>query len=179
MAPQGPKNDLESAFRDSIIAKQPSASFSTFNANRLSGNTRILLPPDAVVDGNDKGVVLKLKKVTLAVIHRSKFAPLVISTQKRGTSIIGARLTPHGGEVAVELARKLSKSAGMRLLVLGTNIIALSVLDSALMSPRTEDLSLTGSNASTGARAFIEASVEKLQKVSDEFFARIEALLKV
>ncbi len=129
--------------------------------------------------GNDKGTVLKLKKVILAAIPRSKYAPLALSTQKRGTFVIGARLTQHGGAVAVELARKLSKGAGMRLLVLGTNIIALFLLDSASMSTPTDNLSLKTPNASTGARAFIEASVEKLQKVSDEFYARLEALLKV
>ncbi len=177
MAQQGSKIDVESEFRNSIIAKHPSASFSSFSAKRLSGNTRILLPSDAMVDGNDKGVVLKLKKVTMAAIHRSKFAPLVVSTQKSGTSIIGARLSPHGGEVAVELARRLARKAALRLVVLGTNIIALLLVDAASMPEGNLNGSTSKSSANGDGRGFIEESIENLSKITDLFHARIEALL--
>ncbi len=177
MAAPGSNIDVGSAFHDIIAATHPSAKFSSFSAKQLSGNTRVLLPPDAGAAENDKGTVLKLKKVTLVAIPRNKYAPLVVSTHRKGMFIIGARLTPHGGEIAVELARKIVKKAGMRLLVLGTNIIALFLLDTASMSPRAVDVLSASQGTRTGEHAFIEASVEKLRKITDEFYARIDALL--
>nr|MDO8085531.1 hypothetical protein [Candidatus Sigynarchaeum springense]MDO8119405.1 hypothetical protein [Candidatus Sigynarchaeota archaeon] len=162
MAGRGSKTDVESVFRNVIITKHPSASFSYFNAKRLSDNTRILLPSNAGRAASDKGIVLKLKKVIQGTIPRSKFVPLLISTRKRGTYIMAARLTPHGGEIAVEIARKLSRDAMLRLIVLGTNVIALLLVDAALALP---------------GNRIVEESIEKLGKITNDFHDRIETLL--
>jgi hypothetical protein len=177
MAKQGSKIDVGSTFHGLISAIHPSASFSSFDAKRFSDNTRILLPSDAGAAGNEKGVVLKLKKVTVAAIPRSKFAPLVITTQTKGTSLLGARLTSHGGEIAVELARRLARKAAMRLVVLGTNIIALLLVDAGSSSQRTPGEPSSNHGADVDGRRFIEESIEKLRKITEDFNARIDALL--
>jgi hypothetical protein len=177
MAKHGSKNDVGSTFHDVISAMHPSARFSSFHAKRMTTNTRVLLPAEAGAAGDEKGVVLKLKKVTMAVIPHNKFVPLVMSTQKRGTVMMGARLSPHGGEIAVELARRLARKDAMRLVVLGTNIIVFCLLDAASVATRSSNGSVSNLGAGIGGRLFIEESMGKIRKIAEEFHTRIDALL--
>ncbi|MEX2716943.1 MAG: hypothetical protein Q6370_011625 [Candidatus Sigynarchaeota archaeon] len=136
------------------------------------------MPSDSGASGSDKGAVLKLKKVIMASIPHGKFVPLVIKIQKPGTFMLGARLTPHGGEIAVELARKLARKAALRLIVLGTNVITFLLMDvDSIISSNSNDNQLN-TDVNIDGYHYIEESIEKLSKVTDDFHARITALLE-
>lgn len=161
-----------------MIAKtHPAASVSSFNPKQLSSNTRIIAPSEAGVAGNGRGVVLKLKKVTMASVPRSKFAPLVIKTHRSGLFLLGARLTQHGGEVAVEIARKLARKAELRLVVLGTNVIAISLVDAASIPPGSPVDSSPNIGAKDGWYSHIEHYIERLGQITNDFHSQINALL--
>jgi hypothetical protein len=61
--------------------------------------------------------------------------------------------------------------------VLGTNIIALLLVDAESSSQRTPGEPSSNHGADVDGRRFIEGSMEKLRKITEDFHARIVALL--
>lgn len=169
--------DIGQAFRDAVTGIFPAAVFSSISAKHLSQNTRISLSPEGNASGSAKRLVLKLEKVLVASMPKSKFTPVWITTRDKSLSIIGVRLTPHGGEVAVELARKLARKATLQLVVLGTNVISMSLVDASKPSFRPSTSFTSIPENDPGARSNVTALLEKFKRISDEFHARIDAMV--
>jgi hypothetical protein len=170
----GLKMDILAMFKGIMLTKHAAASISRIPANRFASNARIIVPVDNVNQATGEGVmILKLTQVHLATIPRTRFTPIIMTTDRKNFCLVGTRLSQHGGEIAVELARKIVKKASMKLVVLDTNIVAFHLLDmSAIISAP-----VNGKINAIPGQAVIESWFSALRDVSDDFHARVSSLI--
>lgn len=153
------EKDAFSFFKESVSSKFPGASFTNVAVKRFSSNSRIVMPAEQQSD--QKKMIIKFKAVLVTVIPKKRYEPIMIYTKNKQL-ITCARLSTHGGHVAVEIARKLAKQYEMKLVVLGNNVLCFMMLDLPSMD---------------AVANFFDASIEKLLVVNDEFNARISKLI--
>ena len=157
------EKDAFSAFKTSIVSKFPSATFASLAVKRFTSNPRVIMAADRTIKEDQKQAIVKFKTVLVASIPKSRFEPIVIFSKKKQV-IACARLSTHGGHVAVEIARKLAKQHGTKLVVLDSIILCFMMLDSA-------------SNEIASVVNFFNASIETLRVVSEEFHAWITKII--
>jgi hypothetical protein len=151
-----------SAFKTAITGKFPSATFASVAVKRFSSNPRIIIATDRSIKA-DKNSIVKFKAVLIASIPKARFEPILIYTKKKQV-IVCTRLSTHGGHIAVEIARKLAKHHGTKLVVLENNILCFMMLDAA-------------SNEIASVVTFFDASIETLHAVNEEFHAWINKVI--
>ncbi|HME56270.1 MAG TPA: hypothetical protein VKM55_28980 [Candidatus Lokiarchaeia archaeon] len=149
------------AFKTSVLGKFPGASFVNVAVKRFSSNNRILIPVESTTADNQKNRVVKFKSILVASIPKKKFEPIMIYTKSKQVMAC-ARLTTHGGHIAVEIARKIARQQGTKLVILGDNVLCFIILDVQSMD---------------AIASFFNAAIEKLLVANDAFHARINQLI--
>jgi hypothetical protein len=174
MMVDGLKMDILALFKGIVLTRHAAASISRIPAKRFASNARIIVPVDNRNQDTREGTtILKLKQIHLFTIPRTRFTPLLITTNLKNSYLVGTRLSQHGGEVAVELARKIVRKASMKLVVLDSNIVAFHLLDTSVIIP-----SIVNEKTETiPGQAIIETLFAAFRDVSDDFHARVSSMI--
>lgn len=112
--------------------------------------------------GDGRAAVIKLGKALVFTAPRVAFKPALVFGDKKGILLLGAILSRHGGQVAVEIAKRAASDGGLRLVVLDRTILVF------------EPWILGEVQDATGR---MKHSIEKLQVTAAAFKDKLNALL--
>nr|MDO8114526.1 hypothetical protein [Candidatus Sigynarchaeota archaeon] len=161
--------DIVAAFKSVLVKRFPASTLEQEPAKHLSTNTRIQLSKEATGDANGSIAVVKLKKYIMARIPRARFEPVLLLTNKARFLLFGAQLSPHGGHVAVELARQVAKKHGSKLVVLDRHVLVFDIMDLFALNARSDGVK----NSVPPLMKLIDDGIDKFQAMNDDFHERV------
>ncbi|MBD3187194.1 hypothetical protein GF325_10225 [Candidatus Bathyarchaeota archaeon] len=164
-------NSIETRFAAAIRWLHARASLVKLRTKQLRWNSKITIQ----MPGNDTKDVIKLTTAWFGKIPATRFEPVLVKTRKSHLWLIGTRLSRHGGEIAVRVARRISTEYQSKLVVLGTNIIAFSmVYKNRIVHPI-----LGGSRVNESDRNGFRDAVELYSKMHDSFNVKLNKIIKL
>ncbi|MFX0098940.1 MAG: hypothetical protein ACFFCS_05120 [Candidatus Hodarchaeota archaeon] len=144
-----------SLFKEVINSKYPGTIFAEEKIKNWAKNRKIAIKPK---DGTEKTLVVNLTHAIVSRIPRNRFEPVLVFGNKGKVVLLGARLTAHGGHLAVEVSRKLASENKLKLVILERMVICFLILKAMEIKPD------------------INADMGSMEKVETEITAKITLL---
>ncbi|MHA1680311.1 MAG: hypothetical protein ACTSUE_04845 [Promethearchaeota archaeon] len=122
----------------------------------------------------ERSAYFKIKSAKIAQIKNTRFSPFVISTSDEKTSLVGARLSKHAGQLEIELARKHARESNFQLVILGSNVLFFKFI-TMLDSQFKIGSELIGIE---NLEARMESIVDTCNQIHQQFYSTLNKILK-